>query len=61
MTIIQFAIAHLKHDLVKLSFNIVFLMAVGCIITYLIDFTWQFAHQIAGENNDGVLKGFLRR
>ena len=31
------------------------------VITYLIDFTWQFAHQIAGENNDGVLKGFLRR
>ena len=31
------------------------------VMAYLIDFTWQFTHHIAGENKDRVLKGFLRR
>ena len=43
------------------SVRVAYAAGTTIVITYLIDFTWQFAHQIAGENNDGVLKGFLRR
>lgn len=37
MTIIQFALAHFNPNLVKLCFILVFLLVVGCLITYLID------------------------